>query len=199
MKYLSLVTALIAALACAGCGVDQATDSSFPADASPQSPPPAVQEQPAERDPQSEDKTVQADVNEMLDATYTGDADTLLGYTHPKIVEMLGGEAQAKATLETALANIQSSGMELESLEFPQAPTFLETDEHRFAIVPTLSVISVNELRAESLNYQFGVQEQGATDWKYIEGSRINQDNVRSLFPDFPADYKFPETYRRRL
>ena len=51
----------------------------------------------------------------------------------------------------------------------------------------------------ESLNYQFGIRAIGTSKWTYIEGSRINKQNVRTLFSDFPSDYEFPEFYRKKL
>ena len=142
---------------------------------------------------------VQRDVQELSQAFYRGDLDTILRFTHPKIKKMLGGSEVLRAAMEPVVLSILDSGMTLEALTFPRAPDYIEGDERRFAIVPTLSIMAMKGQRIESLNYQFGVLEPGAESWAYIEGSRINQQNVRVLFPDFPADYTFPEFYRKRL
>ena len=60
-------------------------------------------------------------------------------------------------------------------------------------------IIQVNGQRVESRNFQFGARSVDSKEWTYIEGSRINPENVRQLFPEFPADYKFPEFYRRKV
>ncbi len=89
--------------------------------------------------------------------------------------------------------------MRVESLTFPRAPEFLEGGGRRFAIVPTLSIIYANAQRVESLNFQLGVLEPKSTQWVYVEGSRINKQNVQELFPGFPATYEFPLFYRKKL
>jgi len=142
---------------------------------------------------------VQRDVQDLTQAMYRGDLDTILRFSHPKAIEMLGGPTAARATMEMAIQPILDIGMTLEAFSFPRPPEYIEGKERRFAIVPTLSIMAAQGQQIESLNYQFGILEPGAKGWTYLEGSRINQQNVRVFFPDFPADYSFPEFYRRRL
>jgi hypothetical protein len=154
---------------------------------------------PAFADPASEAARVQDDVRALANAAYEGDVDTTLRYTHPAILEGMGGEAQVRSALEQNARAVAERGMKLATLTFPEPPKFIDGTECRFAIVPTLSVIQAGEQRIESLNFQLGVLEKGVSAWTYVEGSRINKDNVRILFPDFPADYTFPSTYRKKL
>jgi hypothetical protein len=51
----------------------------------------------------------------------------------------------------------------------------------------------------ESISFQLGVKAIGESKWTYIGGAKISQKNVRSLFPDFPRDYKFPEIASRKI
>lgn len=143
--------------------------------------------------------SVQGDVQSMVRALYEGDLAKVLDFTHPTILKVLGGREQAMALLETSMSPLLERGMRIESLSFPGPPEFIESAGSVFAIVPTLSVMAMGDQRVESLNFQFGVLDASTDSWRYAEGSRINSGNVRSLFPDFPDGYRFPETYRRRL
>lgn len=188
-----------------GCGTEnplsETASEPLATDSQPSSDPPQSPQEPdsATDELPSDDDLVQRDVRKMVNAVYQSDVDIALSYTHPKIIDLMGGTGQARSALETAFSKFQTLNMKLESLAFPEAPTFLKTDVNRFVIVPTKSIILANGQRLESLNYQFGIQEHGTNTWKYIEGSRINNQNVRSLFPDFPSDYDFPEFYRKKL
>ena len=142
---------------------------------------------------------VQQDVKELNAAIYRGDIDAILRFTHPKAIEMLGGKDAARAALEQGLLPALEAGMTLETLTFPSPPEYLRGQDRRFVIVPTLSVTSMQGERIEALTYQFGVLESGIQGWSYLEGSSVNSENVRSLFPDFPIDFTFPESYRRKL
>lgn len=142
---------------------------------------------------------VQSQVREISSAVYAGDADGVLKHSHPKIIAMLGGQDAAKPLLEQMLKKLLANGMKMEEMTFPAAPSFLTGTENEFVIVPTRSIIVANEKRGESLNFQFGARPIGSTRWSYIEGSRINSDNVRKLFPDFPRDFAFPAISRKLI
>lgn len=140
---------------------------------------------------------VQKDVRRMVAAAYEGDVETIIDFTHPKILQMMGGVATARTAMQEIFDKGASLGLKLDEMTFPSEPTFLRGSDNEFVIVPTLSKITAKSKRAESLNYQFGARRIGRTDWKYVEGSRVNKDNVNKFFPDFPKDYEFPQTYRK--
>lgn len=142
---------------------------------------------------------VQKDVRRMVDAAYEGDVETIIDFTHPRILQMMGGVPSARQALEETFKKTSALGMKLDEMKFPTEPTFLRGSENEFVIVPTLSIVAANSQRAESLNYQFGARKIGSADWKYVEGSRVNKDNVNKFFPDFPKDYEFPQIYRKKI
>jgi hypothetical protein len=141
---------------------------------------------------------VKADVREIARAVYEGDIDATLGLTHPKIIEALGGVESTRRELEKALISLRRLEMKLESIEFPNKPTFLPAEVNDYVIVPTRSIISSRGRRGESFNFQFGARRRGEVDWKYVEGSRVSKV-LSSLFPDFPKDFKFPLVQRKLL
>ena len=144
-------------------------------------------------------ETVQKDVESMVRALYSGDFVTVLDYTHPVILQGVGGRERALAAIEDSMSPMLKRGLRIESFAFPRAPEFVETDRAVFAIVPTLSVLELGGQRVESLNYQFAVLDGDRETWRYVEGSRIKPDNVRLLFPSFPDGHRFPEIYRKNL
>jgi hypothetical protein len=191
MRSPIVALALLTLAMLSACGAEEAVD--------------AAPSAPAEPAPEPVDSwagqaaQVQADVHAMVVALYAGDVDTTLQFTYPAALEMLGGEAQARAMLEPFYAEMAARGVQLTSLTFPSPPTFLTAGANEHAIVPTLTVVRTGEQLVESLNFQFGARAAGETRWTYLEGSRVNQQSVRSFFPDFPADFEFPETYREQL
>jgi hypothetical protein len=149
--------------------------------------------------PATETARVQQDVRALNDALYNADVETVIRYTHPSVIAMLGGIQSARKMVQDAVLFIKSTGLRVESLTFPRPPDFLEAGGRRFAVIPTLSILSANGQRLESLNFQLGVLEPNSTDWTYVEGSRLTKENVQSLFPGFPAAYRFPPFYRKKL
>ncbi len=144
-------------------------------------------------------ETVQSDVRRIVNAAFEGDIDVMLGYTHPAIINAMGGRIAARRTIDGVIQSVQALNMTLESLSFPAYPIFVLGEDFRYVIVPTMSLISVNEGQLESVNFQFGVQSQKTGAWVYFEGSQLSDEILASLFPDFPTDFVFPETYQKKL
>lgn len=142
---------------------------------------------------------VQRDVRALVEALHRGDLDTVVRYTHPRVIAMQGGPTATRKVIEDVVLKLKGAGMRVESLTFPGPPEFLEGGGRRFAVVPTLSILAANGQRFESLNFQLGVLEPGSSDWVYVEGSRLTTQNVQALFPGFPATYEFPPFYRKKL
>lgn len=143
---------------------------------------------------------VQQDVRSLLEALHAGYTDTLLKYTYPPIVAAMGGADAAKATLADVAAQLQALEMKLDSLVFPESPAFLEgSNGRRFAIVSTKSVFSSKGQKIESFNFQLGIREAGATQWTYVEGSRMTPQVLLLLLPDFPSGYQLPKISRERI
>ena len=141
----------------------------------------------------------QQDVQTLVSAVYGGDAQTVLKYTHPKVVQLQGGSTAARQAIRKVMEGMKTANMKMESLSFPAPATCVTVENRSFIVVPTLSIISAGGERFESLNYQLGVVEPGESSWTYVEGSRVNAQTIQLLFPGFPKDFKFPATYRKRI
>ncbi len=144
---------------------------------------------------ESSSQNVQRDATAVLKAFHFADLDTVMRYTHPKIISMLGGPKPARETMAKALKSLKSQGMKLKSLSIPHAPRFLRGGKRRFVFVPTLSVFSFDGKKIESLNYLLGILDDGAKQWKYLDGAKLNSRKVRALFPGFPRGVTFPKRY----
>ena len=148
---------------------------------------------------ESDEKRVQSDVRSMIEALYRGDAVTLLRFTHPQVIQAIGGSEAALAGTKRALERRKLIGVELESLEFPSEPELMKGQGREFAIVHTRIVLSSGGRRVESRGFQLGVKDPGASVWRYIEGSDIDDVKVQMMFPGFPVDYTFPGITRQLL
>jgi hypothetical protein len=144
-------------------------------------------------------KQVQGDVETLVRGVSRGDVDTQLRYTHPKVLELVGGVEKAKLAVAQAAQRIANARITIESFSFPQPPQFFEGGGRKFVLVPTLTITNANGHRVETLNFQFGVLEPGTTEWKYLEGSKISPETAPSLFPGFPRGKQFPPIHIKRL
>ena len=136
---------------------------------------------------------VQKNISDNDRALFSGDVDTVINFTHPRIIEILGGrKAARKQITESLMGPIKATNMELISLTFPQPPVFLSGGGNRFVVVPTLSVVRFpkTENKIQSLNFYIGILDTTSQSWKYLQGSKINEQAKTMLLPGFPPDFK---------
>ncbi|WP_166828681.1 hypothetical protein [Thalassoroseus pseudoceratinae] len=146
-----------------------------------------------ETDSQSETDRIQRELRAVVEAVYDSEVQTVLDYTHPRVIKLAGGEEPLRAMIQEVYSEFESANMEVESVTFHEAPTFLQSKANRFSVVPFTSVVTFGDQRIKAVGYQVGVQRFGATDWKYVDGAYIEKNGTQLLLPDFPADYQFPK------
>ena len=174
----ALASTVLTVILCHGCGPDKPTQT--PATAGP------VGAEPGEAE------RVVADVEHISRAMYSNDVDTIVAFTHPRVIQQMGGPARTKTLLQNSLSRIQSLGVAVESCTCPEKPGFAQNGSYRFAIVPIKIVLALNGKRRESLNCQVGIRDPGATNWTYIDSSE-----VRNYFPEFPSNVVIPKPQRK--
>ncbi len=143
-------------------------------------------------------KRVQSDVDALAKATYAGDVETILRYTYPALIAVMGGRIATKEALEDAFQQVKRLNMQIEKFEYPTKPTFVDGENRQYAIIPTYTVVSAGGLRAESYNFQIGIRDAESDSWTYIEGSRFEKLR-QELFRDFPSVVALPEMSRKQL
>lgn len=144
----------------------------------------------------TEAERVKAGVRANYAALYAGDVDAVLELTHPRVLEVMGGRANARRVLEPTFEQMRSLGLRLQTLHFPEEPEFLDGEENEFVVVTTDVVVRSGSREVESRNFLLGARARGASDWTYVEGSRLDGDNLELLFPDFPAGHELPSVRR---
>jgi len=149
------------------------------------------------KDTAAEIEAVQADARRLQDAFRDGDNAAFIELTHPKVVEEMGGPEEAKAAIDEATEQMHSAGMTIESMTFPEDPTFFSSETQDFVFVPTLTTFAFNGKQIESLNFLLGARPRPASKWTYIDGSQVDNPNFESWFPDFPPGRTFPKTYKK--
>ncbi|HEX4146587.1 MAG TPA: hypothetical protein VHY91_24005 [Pirellulales bacterium] len=145
----------------------------------------------------AEIEAVQADARRLQNAFRDGDNAAFVELTYPKIIEAMGGPDKAQAAVEEATTKMQSAGMTIESMTFPEEPTFFASETQDFVFVPTLTIFAISGKRIESLSFLLGAKPRQTSKWTYIDGSEVGNPNFESWLPDFPPGRTFPKTYKK--
>ena len=142
---------------------------------------------------------LKSDVKKNMEASIQGDLDTIVGFTHPRIIELSGGEKRARIELSKMLAEMKTKGFNIESFEIPVSPTISQQRGTQYAIVSTLTKLTLKGQKMENLNFQLGIKKVSDKEWVYIDSSKIMQKEVLELFPEIPNALEFPQVYKKKI
>lgn len=119
-------------------------------------------------------------------ATVKADWETTLRYTHPKIIEMLGGR---EAMLKYLKEERSTAKFTLLSLTVSDPTTPSRSGNQLWVVVPQKGVFKVGRDTFEQATYMIGISENAGKSWWFVDGLGIKQ---LGLTP--PPDFKIPET-----
>lgn len=150
----------------------------------------------------AETPQIQKDVEVMSIAGAIGDGETYVKYVHPKVFAQRVGSEEKVLEAMTVLKLIQQDvgtlfGGEFQTkVEFPKPPTYLPGKQTEFAIVP-VQIDTGNNLVNTTMNTFFvGVRDVGESEWKYVDGMKLDQRAIKDMFPDFPLDQPLPLVHK---
>lgn len=140
---------------------------------------------------------IHTEVRQRETALFAGDYEAHLESAHPVLFAIGGGRASVAQKLKSGRSEF--SGMILKRITFPLPPKFMRGVHNEFAIVPVTSIVSINGDLVEASAFQLGVRRIGNSEWKYLDGSRMDKGGLAQLFPDFPSESELPETAMKTL
>lgn len=144
--------------------------------------------------PAAELDAINDGVRRLQFAIFAEDVETVLELGHPRWIKAIGGREAVRRELESLGSRKLEAAelIEFEETRFPDEPTMLRGADHEFVVVSSLCVFKKPGERFEVPTFDLAVRRLGTLRWWYIGGTELNERDAAVLFPDFPADYRFP-------
>jgi hypothetical protein len=127
-------------------------------------------------------------------ATISMDFETVLKYTLPSVVELMGGKEAAVPMLTAQFDKMTADGFVFEKAEVKRIVDFRkENDEYR-CIVESYNEMRMPEMKINSKSFLLGVYNQEVEHWYFVETKQLKNPSLRELvLPDFQTEMELPE------
>jgi hypothetical protein len=143
----------------------------------------------ADTDPE---RAVKDQARAACDALVSGDLDKFVGWTHPKLVQAMGGRERLVELLKTGQKEMAKQGIQLLSASIQSRVELAQGGDDRFAIVPYDLEMSVPAGRALVRTWLLGVSPDQGKTWTFIDGGKLNAAAIKEYFPNFPGKLALP-------
>lgn len=139
-------------------------------------------------------KRSKAIAQEMADAFFKSDYEKFAKYVNPALIKLVGGREKLLATMKTALEKMEAGGIKLVSCQVMDATGFATQGRERFVILPSTTVVSAPGAKITVKSFWVGASDDAGRTWTFLEGGKLNAENLKILLPNFPEDLKLPAT-----
>lgn len=127
-------------------------------------------------------------------ATIAMDFETVLKYTLPSVVELMGGKEAALPMLTSQFDKMTADGFVFEKAEVKGIVDFKkENDEYR-CIIEGYNEMRMPEMKIKSKSFLLGVYNPEVEHWYFVEAKQLKNPSLREMvLPDFQTEMDLPE------
>ncbi|MBE5319566.1 hypothetical protein IM793_10370 [Pedobacter sp. MR2016-19] len=131
--------------------------------------------------------------NAMLVAFNNNDYQTLLQYTHPKIIVLMGGIDSAKTVLRKGMNFVADKGVSYININTGTPQQMLKSANVFQCILPQISEVKIKDKKAKATNYLLCISYNSGKNWYFINANKEKEAYLKKLIPEISKDLIIPE------
>lgn len=141
---------------------------------------------------QVDNKIIRQQAEHTSKALLQGDYETVVKFTYPKIVEMLGGRDKMVAILKDGKVQMDEQGMAIESVTFGEPSQTVMAGDEIHCLVPQTLLMKVpgGKLKAES--WLLAISTDKGAHWYFLDTASMTMDNIKGFVPHYNSNLKIP-------
>lgn len=122
----------------------------------------------------------------MSNALLKNDLGVLADYTHPKILEAVGGKAKMIALVKASIAVIEARGLTFRSFSIGKIGEFYSDGKDLYCVVPQKILMNTKGGYVSSLSSVLGISEDEGKTWKFVSAGNIGRERLEAIFTGLP-------------
>jgi hypothetical protein len=129
----------------------------------------------------------------MYDAFLRGNFDVFVDYTHPKVVELMGGRPKVVAVIQKMLVDEKAQGFVLTGATVGEVRQLTKSGKTGMQVIlPTEIVLSGAVVDLRQPSFLLGLSVDNGKTWRFVDTGPIGGEALRKLFPDCSPELKIP-------
>jgi len=127
---------------------------------------------------------------EYLNSYIQKDWEKYMNYTHPNIVSLAGGVGVLVKVEKESLEMYKSIGFDLVEAKISREIKNIKTDKEIQAIISASIVMTNGKNEVEAPTKLFAISVDAGENWKFVNLSHYDVENINQFVPEFSADLK---------
>ncbi|TFF30429.1 hypothetical protein [Mucilaginibacter psychrotolerans] len=135
---------------------------------------------------------VKHQANLIAQATFKGDYETVIAYTHFRLVAMSGGKEKLRQLITERMKELKDQGITGFSGTIGTPGKFYLAGNELHCLLPEDIILTTSVGRYLSRSYLLGVSSDKGKNWTFLDVGSMSADILHQLLPNFNDDLKIP-------
>lgn len=135
---------------------------------------------------------IKEQAEQTANALLKADYETLIKYTYPKVVELVGGKEKMIETVKKGQAEMRQQGITFESVKIGEPSKTVVAGDEIHCLVPQTLIMKVPKGRLKTNSPLLGVSKDNGKHWYFIDTAGLSMDNVKTVLANYNPELKLP-------
>ena len=127
-------------------------------------------------------------------ATVTQDYATIIKYTHPSLIKMMGGSEAMFKLISSSMNKMSKQGIMIDSVVIGTPEEIFKAGSELHCLVPEGLLMTVPNGKLLSKSHLLAISGDNGLNWTFINvSSQINNKTITQLLPNFNQNLRLPE------
>lgn len=136
---------------------------------------------------------IAAEARKAAEAVLKSDFKTTADYTHPKVIEEIGGREKMILVMEDGDKKMRADGMQFESVDIGQPAQISENGNIVSALVPETVYLKVPQGYLKTESQLVAVSENKGEQWYFIDAASLTTETLGDFLPELAGKISLPE------
>jgi hypothetical protein len=133
------------------------------------------------------------DAKKTSKATLDSDFRTVLKYTFPPILKLMGGKENALEIISKSMSSMKDTGFDFKSADVISVSEIVKEQNQHRCLIKNNYVMTFNGQKITSEAYLLGIYNQKENIWTFIEAKQLANPAINQVLPDFKTSLHIPE------
>ena len=134
--------------------------------------------------------TIKEQAGKCSKALLSGDFDTVVTYSHKRVIELMRGKEAMIATFKRNSEGMRAKGITLEEFTIGEPGKTQQIAEWLVALVPQRMLIKMPEGRFEQESSMLAISEDEGKNWTFVDAN--NRTKFEKVFPELTGKIELP-------
>lgn len=131
---------------------------------------------------------------EMAESFMLSDYKTLVKYTYPKVVQMMGGEQKMLNSINEGLTEMKEQGYIIKSVQVGLTDQSVMAGKEIHTFLTQTLTMSVPRGTVIANSYLLAISLDGGNRWYFLDSTPLSdEEKLKSIFPNFNHSLKIPK------